>query len=355
MIKSMNGSTHVPRCFILGAGASQDAGYPLVGEFITTLDEWMNTATPPEFNKDDLRRLSDYRNKLRPIIEKIKSGMLESERENIERILEALKISDHHTYFLFEKLIYWMFFHFAGHGEVYDSSYFREFFSKARPGDCIISFNYDLLLEWAFRDSGIQYTYDWRDASKIRILKPHGAINLITNLDKNCDVHFNDSNDNVFQDKVGRSFTRLSEYFGDNIGCGVWDIYANKKGIPHFYWDQFQDENRQSFLILPELNKEDALNRPECQFLKLTWEHIPEVLASSQEFWVIGYNFSDSDKQARDVIGTYLRDKAKRVCLIKRAAPQSAFLKELCDKPHVTRWPMKFREYVESMRSQEDI
>lgn len=344
---NMNGATYAPRCYIVGAGASRDAGYPLVDGFIVTPDGWVNNAAAAEFNEDDRLRLALYKDKLKPALERMKAEMEDSERNNIERLLEKLKTTDSQTYLLFEKIIFWMFFHFAGHGEIYDSSYFREFFSRARPDDCIISFNYDLLLEWTFRDNGIQYTYDWRDAGKVRILKPHGAINLINGLDEGCIVYFNDSNGNVFEDTVGRSFTRLSEYFGNNIGHEIWDIFNNKPGYRQVYWDQFNIDDKQSFLILPELNKEGALERPEYAFLKLTWEHIPDVLASAQEFWVIGYNFSESDKKAVDIIGAYLKDKARQVYVID-PDPKSAYLKGLCAKPHVKHFALKFKDFVTS-------
>lgn len=213
-------SKSTPTCFIVGAGASRDAGYPLVDGFVDSLDGWVDNATAPEFNEDDGLRLALYRDKLRPVIERMKAEMKDRDRDNIERLLEKLK-SDSQAYLLFEKIIFWMFFHFAGHGEVYDSGYFKDFFSKTRPGDCIISFNYDLLLEWALRDSGIQYTYNWSDTRKIRILKPHGAINFITNLDDHSEVHVKHSDGSVSNHKARQAFTRLSEYFGGNIGHGV--------------------------------------------------------------------------------------------------------------------------------------
>jgi len=333
----------------VGAGASRDAGYPLVDGFVDSLDGWVDNATAPEFNEDDGLRLALYRDKLRPVIERMKAEMKDRDRDNIERLLEKLK-SDSQAYLLFEKIIFWMFFHFAGHGEVYDSGYFKDFFSKTRPGDCIISFNYDLLLEWALRDSGIQYTYNWSDTRKIRILKPHGAINFITNLDDHSEVHVKHSDGSVSNHKARQAFTRLSEYFGGNIGHGVWDIFNNKLGIPHFYWDQFNIKGKQSFLILPELNKDGALERTDYQFLRLTWEHIPDVLASFHELWVIGYNFSESDKKAVDTIGTYLKDRARQVYIVD-PDPKSPYLKELCAKPHVKHFAVKFKKFIASEES----
>ncbi|NLY00135.1 MAG: hypothetical protein GXY83_28885, partial [Rhodopirellula sp.] len=295
-------------------------------------------------------RLDLYKDELQPVIESAKAEMGKSDRDNIERLLEKLRKSNSQAYLLFEKIIYWMFFHFAGHGEVYDSGYFKEFFSKTRPGDCIISFNYDLLLEWALRDSGIQYTYNWSDTRKVRILKPHGAINFITNLDENSDVRVKHLDGNVSKHKARQVFTRLSEYFGCNIGHGVWDIFNNKLGISHFYWDQFNIKGKQSFLILPELNKDDVLKRSDYQFLKLTWEHIPDVLISFHELWVIGYNFSESDKKAVDTIGTYLKNTNRRVYVID-PEPKSPYLKELCAKSHVKHFALKFKKFLASEKS----
>ncbi len=343
-------SKSAPRCFIVGAGASRDAGYPLVDGFVDSLNGWVDNATAPEFNEDDHSILACYRDDLRPVIERTRVEMQESDRDNIERLLEKLKKSDSQTYLLFEKIIFWMFFHFAGHGEVYNAAYFKDFFSKTQPGDCVISFNYDLLLEWALRDSGIEYTYNWSDNQKVRILKPHGAINFITNLDEESEVRVKHADGNVSKHKARQVFTRLSEYFRGNIGRGVWDIFNNKLGISHFYWDQFNIKGKQSFLILPELNKKDALEQTDCQFLRLTWEHIPDVLAPLQEMWVIGYNFSEGDKKAIDTIGPYLKDEARRVYVID-PEPKSTFLQELCAQHHVKHFAMTFQKYITSGNS----
>jgi hypothetical protein len=49
--------------------------------------------------------------------------------------------------------------------------------------DAIVSFNWDVLLELAFRRNAIRYFY-WHDSGANTLLKPHGSINWFALLDR---------------------------------------------------------------------------------------------------------------------------------------------------------------------------
>lgn len=343
-----------PRCYILGAGASRNAGYPLVDCIIALLDEWLSRRDAAEFrdeqgqdNKDDSRVLSLYRDKLHPLIIEIKKDLPNDGRNNIEKILEALKNRDKDSYLLFEKILYWMFFHMGNHPEVYCRGYFKTFVKKLTVKDTIISFNYDLLLEWTLKELSISYTLNWNDPTKIKILKPHGSIGLINNLSPQTDVGIRRSDNHTSSLKAADVFTNLNEDFQGALDMhDHWDIFRHKiPQVNSLYWDQFNSTYKHSFLVLPEMNKKNALQEDQNAFLNMMWDTIPSILPHYKEFWVIGYRFADNDDLAISRIGRYLKESKSKAVVVS-LKKNSTFLEEFTAMQHVNYYPMEFKKFV---------
>ncbi len=57
-------------------------------------------------------------------------------------------------------------------------TYYLEFAKDLKPGDIVVTFNWDILLESVLNYVGTSYTYEWK-IDTVQILKLHGSINWI--------------------------------------------------------------------------------------------------------------------------------------------------------------------------------
>ena len=186
-------------------------------------------------------------------------------------------------------------------------SYYRVFVDKLlrRPGaHCVISFNYDLLLDfqlawlWKSRDGKLpvdelQWTYginfnhrmewDWCEGlpqeAKISYYKLHGSLNM--------------------------SFDPETKAVSLHGPCG--DHQA------HRYVGR-EEQAGQPLLIPPLLQKKIPIPA-----LAALWEKAEEKLSQAEEIHVIGYSAPDADQEARKLLkGVGKRKSIKRVVIVNK-------------------------------------
>lgn len=162
------------RVFVLGAGASVHAGYPISSNLGCALLEWADDdkINGPYFS-DDLRSLHKEFGGLRDfekVISKLYEDLARGARKRIPQLGDAISF----------------FFNSIRHqpAELYD----RLAMERIRPGDVVITFNYDLAVERSLRTAGLWEVSDGYGrpfnlnlptvpGTKVRVLKAHGSTN----------------------------------------------------------------------------------------------------------------------------------------------------------------------------------
>lgn len=290
--------------FVLGAGASCHAGYPLAGDLGTRLYDWVVGAKPT-----DLRpswRLSEYRERLERLLKHF--GTL----DNFEGLVTEI-----------DGLIT------RGKGEVptgYGSptyvavdlrsaiaDYFDQLSSLpaplyeglaniAQPEDVIIIFNYDVAIERALRTIGlwdISDGYGFRvlptGSSAVRVLKLHGSTNWVTCLGPDGAVSTGDP-------CSGRPAFRPQDL-----------AYLGYSGSDPDYRVGGTTGPR---LILPVQNK--VFHPGLWEFLEALWKQAADALAEAAEINIIGYSMPEEDARARDLLLTQAnRSALLRICCLR--------------------------------------
>jgi len=137
---------------------------------------------------------------------------------------------------------------------------------KLPDSDIIVSFNWDLLVEYAIQKIGHAYGYDLSEGD-VPILKPHGSIN--------------------------------------------WRRVANYEGIRIF--DNFEDYNSEhrvedaQLMIMP-YDKE----RKQIRKLQKVQEQVEVVLSQTNEFIIIGYSMPDYDAYVLDIFKKNILPRIKK-------------------------------------------
>ena len=310
------------RTFVLGAGASAFAGYPL------GLDLWrfLRDTDLPEVHTREARaavlemmepilRLNPPDEHDRPDLEKLFTlldlghlGVGPAELRRSDWPPTRLKIMR-----LIAENFQWQEQQFQGqivHDKPFGLKIDRTFVLSVlaawvetlNPGDTILSFNWDLLHEaalwragkWHFADG---YGFRCRDApeeahSPIKILKLHGSVNWAQ--ESPTDVlaeieHKKDFFDGAVDDR---------------------QTYGKRAGN----W------NMGRYLIVPSYMKDLSANR---LFLRL-WGHARAALRQADEIIVIGFSLNQADAAARDLFATALdqRSPTPRVMIISPEQPE---------------------------------
>ena len=140
------------KTYVLGAGASFHAGYPLAGDMGARLIEWMRRQNDSDFRGTAdwieakfgaVRNIEDLFTNLQMVVQDFANGTLEQRafRSNIANFQRPN---------LIQALRQWF-------AEIRDSEAksYRQFVSDVlQPGDCIITFNYDVSLDRELHRAG---------------------------------------------------------------------------------------------------------------------------------------------------------------------------------------------------------
>lgn len=281
------------RVFVLGAGASHHAGYPLAAEIGNSLAAWIETLPSDHQCRDSLTRIIDVYG-ARDDFEKILADLITRAPGSPAARLREMRHS-----LLINNLQDAITEHFQAIRSAPTVLYDR-LARIIKPGDAVITFNYDLAVERALRASGlwdITTGYGFtvgpgHKSSPVEVLKLHGSTNWRALL------------------FGGLKFT--SGAFGNSLGhrpvlCFQPD--HEYVGCPDFIDPQLSGRdgvNVQHALIMPALPKEfyfeTVFGLEWKPFWDSLWERAEEAITKADHIVVIGYSLPRADERARSLI-----------------------------------------------------
>ena len=152
--------------------------------------------------------------------------------------------------------------------------YIQYFFKCLNPGDVIITFNWDNLIEKYFEKYEVEYTYNFHpDNQAITLIKLHGSIDwVLTDDELNNDL-----------------FMAISEDEPKIYRCKNDDFI-----------ELFENEGIEPFLI-PPLTYKDEFLKP----LRSIWISAYNVLRGYNNKFFIGYSLPKEDMMARILFSSY--------------------------------------------------
>lgn len=272
------------RVFVLGAGASLHAGYPLTKELGPRPFDWVEGSSPPQNIPywPERAELAGF-------------GELD-DIEGVVTKLEATKNSGAILAGLREALC--RFFQYIQPAE---AKLYKEFAEEVtRPGDVLITFNYDISLELELKRAGKWevsngYGFDLGVAniatSPTRLLKLHGSINWM-------DLLFDGLQSGQFSWGIGdsRGERPVFPWGLDHLGySGVKDPKWKQGGV-----------DRAGSMILPSRHKQyyidTSLGREREDFWRSLWVQAVNALRQAQEIVIIGYSCPMADAEAQNLL-----------------------------------------------------
>lgn len=295
------------RIFILGAGFSKAAGYPLNNELIRNIinekvlgrevEKLSRMKTKMDINDLDfdevLHSVEEYRKKDNSLY--------------VEKYLRWYQENNKNVAMGFLRLMYWYFWHLRNNLEV---PRYVQFFTHylLRPDDVIISFNYDLLIEKAFINPrkefdergiiGRDIEYNQKTIAHPMLLKPHGSINWLIGLQPE---------DEITEGAPGTPVSRRKKRLMKESHVLLWQ--ENNKYIweAEIYFQlPVQEKNSISPLIKWWFPASDQVSDYDWKeydgyFKEIWWKSIEELKTAKQIF-VIGFAFNEYDSQVRENI-----------------------------------------------------
>lgn len=288
--------------FILGAGASKEAGAPLMNEFLKESDRLNKKGQIEEIFKDDFDRVFTAINKLDPIyaranidfenIEKVYS-IFEMGRfikklpgidnpEDINKIVNSLKV------LILETLDKTITIRTKNNGKLCPDGPYMDFTSlvesiKNQDGSLpsIISFNYDLALDCALYYSNyrVDYCLGNNNNYDIKLMKLHGSLNWFRSMESNEIIPYDFSEIN----KWYRAMHALDEKVNISLSKKLTKEKIEYKGkvlLPP------------SIIIPPTWNKLEFSYNFE---IAKVWQKAAEELSNAENIFVIGYSYPETD------------------------------------------------------------
>jgi len=331
------------RVFILGAGASRFAGYPL------SLELWKFVRDFPVIEVMAKRRADSVIQAMEQVLRVIPPRVFD--QPNLEELFTFLDLAAMGAEPLGLKTVNWTELRpkvmgmiseaFLNHEYEFQTQLRKDKTSTAaavlgnwtsflREGDTIITFNWDILHEsalwkaekWHYADG---YGFQCGDApsevhSKIKILKLHGSVNWAQRNEYDCEP----------------SIEHKTTFFAGSFDNH--DIYMKAAG----QWNEGRN------LIIPSYLKDIAGNR----LLLQLWNQASEALASASDVIVVGYQLYPADAPARQLFGTsLLRNKQLSTIVLVTTNKGFDHWDEFCLNIGKTRKlvPKKFEEWTLSV------
>lgn len=268
---------------LIGAGASKDAGMPIVNDFFS--ESYFNQVK---------RYRSSKKYDMNLTYEKYKESQIGFEQLLFEKYESSF---DEYSELLnyYESLFFSAETFAGGNSSSEYYSKFAEILRRDFEYPTVISFNHDLFLELGLGYSGINYgpiiekIYSYSDAmgvslpewyKNITLLKMHGSFNFL--LCRSCGSVAGGT-DNLWQ-----HYRNDLEYGDEGNRCLCKKC---KKDLTPFY-------------IPPVENKDYSP-------LKSTWSHASEALKSASNIFIIGYSLPSYDHSAIQLLKESLNQAAK--------------------------------------------
>jgi hypothetical protein len=282
--------------YILGAGASKHAGYPLTSELGRSLRDWAiaNESLWSGYIQEAFELYEGLEN-----LEKALTDLHERPEGS-----PAAKLSKMHCGNMigaFRVAIPELFHRLRQRTCSARDLYAALARERVRAGDTIITFNYDLACERALRNAGLWevsngYGFDLGIESilpsKLKILKLHGSTNWLGILFRG----------NIGFAQVSRAYDQRPTVFGQRefafLGYGE-DIHDPLMA-------NITRTGGNPALILPTLHKkffhQTSFDREWEPFWDDIWRQAEESLRASKRVVIIGYSMPAADERARDLI-----------------------------------------------------
>lgn len=291
--------------FILGAGASADAGIPIMDEFISKglglkdfstsavelrpfarMEKALTDLSSSIFSKSnaDLDNIEDVFGliEMGRLIDKFpgcnNSEEIEELRTSVIKFIVAT-IEHTNTYENSPGVVkspQGTYNHFA-------DELLRPMFMFGLSAS-VITFNYDIALDYALKSYNVPYDYSLAPSAvgnSIKYLKLHGSINWASCpkcnhiFPQNVDLSFNDRDGRPYLTKpLGRSILKIGSIIGKNMCRGA--CQTNMREIP--------------ILVPPTWNKTEYGN-----YLSPVWRAAAAELTEAENVFVIGYSLPKSD------------------------------------------------------------
>lgn len=280
------------RVYILGAGASFHAGYPLASRLGVCLAEWVGTLPPDHSHREPFAQLHTTYGTLdefEPIMTDLflntpgsrASALPIGARANIlTAIQEATR-------------------------EYFDSIrprpalLYDELAQRTRAGDFVISFNYDLGAERSLQAAGLWHIndgYGFRltpdgNTSPVRVLKLHGSTNWRGLL---------------FGGSTG--FGAARDSLGERpVLCFRQDFsYLGFPDVVDPQYGQLPSAASVTAMIMPTLKKrffhETTFGKEWEPFWNTLWSQAKDALRRADEIVLVGYSMPAADERARELV-----------------------------------------------------
>jgi hypothetical protein len=293
------------RVFVLGAGASRDAGYPLAAEMGRRLAAWGGTVPPEHAYRSSLEEIADLYGGLddfEPILADLmtcppgsraaglgvkRPYLLSDLQEALRDCFDTIRSKPAPLYDKFARIL--------------------------RRGDVVITFNYDLGVERALHAAGLWdittgYGFLIEDGppSPVEVLKLHGSTNWRALL---------------FGGRTGSGL-----FVGDGTSLGDRPVLFFRSDLEYLGYPDFVDPRctrcdpapSLPAMIMPALPKQFHFTTTFGQEWKGFWDDLwrraTSAIQTADEVVIIGYSMPSIDGRARDMLlGT--RNKAVRVSI----------------------------------------
>ena len=331
------------RVFLLGAGFSKDAGFPLANELICFIQNHLNTSMNTR-DIDFKKEFSDFLNGIHPslflnvelFLTYIDLALLNSSVGIFTRSASAedlrlfrRKLSGALVR-AFDKA------HLELKGRFSNRNVFLKFCEQLKDGDSIITFNYDLVVEqelwlqrkWTFLDGygfekdindfqaewGGTYPIDLLTKSPIKIYKLHGSLGWV----------YDDSSGQII-------YIGMPNYFDGRL------LYCEKNKVAGAEWDEG------TTFIEPSYIKQFN-----CTPILDIWEKAFKIVQQSSELIVIGYSLPEADAAAQAFLSSGIRSSQITSTTVVDLSPLVFDKLEILFKRKVDRKKMTFRHCIEN-------
>jgi hypothetical protein len=167
------------RVFLLGAGASKACGLPLTNELLPTVLPSLKTKSLRKRTTDFVKYLYPYfKSKWRnyPNLEELLS-LMDVYVEFSSKVKSSHKFEPDKVKELKDDLLAAITASLSEKTEginIQKTQFFR-LAKLLRPGDAVVTFNWDLLVEKALTEIALDWNYELKN-DKVALLKPHGSI-----------------------------------------------------------------------------------------------------------------------------------------------------------------------------------
>ncbi len=302
------------KTFVLGAGVSHSAGLPVAKNVLAAVAD-------SEFKGTELDELHQFLEYLVPTFEKDIANY-----PDVEEFLTLLDVAESYSCFAKGRFLFprrrlsrlrrvflanLARFLWRAHEDMSDDHPIALLAKYFEPDDKVITFNYDLTVEYAIDEhSDMTYTYEPPvQKDHILILKPHGSIDWFS------------------ADEVDADGDEFRELMRDMTWYNGWS------------YDKAALSGRMPLIVPPVATK-----LIEHRDLQEIWNRMTTALISAQEVYVIGYSLPDADRLTRYVLRRAIRqmkeDQSVTVVNTDRKMREH-FREQIHDRVRLTQQPFE--------------